>query len=141
MSNRLHESSCESWLIKCLFLAPLLACPSLHLSPLLVDPETLSTAAAPLLPLRLHPRGSGLCCARYEQIFILSVAFSLNKQRAGDGEEVYSPLRNEVFSDFLKAVRVISVRSSNCKQGSGVPNSQNEETRHVQNLPSSNYRK
>lgn len=47
VNNRVRESCCDSWLLKCLSLAHLLAHPSLHPSPLLVDLEIISTAAAP----------------------------------------------------------------------------------------------
>lgn len=51
-----------------------------------------------------------------EQKFIVSIACNLNKQdlqRAGGKEELYSPLRNERFSDLLKVVHVIAVRAKN----------------------------
>lgn len=118
VSKSEHESSCESWLLKCLCF--LLTC-LLTLHCILVLCwciwKLFLTAAAPLLPLRLHPRGSGLYCARYEQIFILSKAFTLNRQWVGDREEVHCPLRNKWYSDLLKAVHVIAVRASNWKLG------------------------
>lgn len=72
-----------------------------------------------------------------EQKFTVSIACNLNEQdlqRAGGKEELYSPLRNEGFSDLLKVAHVIAVRAQNWKQDSGAPKCQNKETRLVQNV-------
>jgi len=53
---------------------------------------------------------------KLEQTPIVFVACSVNKQdlqKAGGKEELYSPLRNEGFSDLLKVVHVIAVRARN----------------------------